>query len=1051
MGDSARGRGSRLVITVHGIRTFGHWQERLEQEIHEVDPHIQVIHYKYGYLSLVGFFIPPLRWLITRAFRRALHKEAARIRPESIAIVAHSFGTHLAGWALRGDRGGLLPHIDLLILAGSVLRSTFPWNDLMPSRVSCVVNECGTRDVILVLNQVFVPLTGMAGWLGFVGLTGPRFRNRFHAFGHSGYFADESGQKGFMTRHWVPLLVAPNLADSGVEPIDERTPTPLTGLYVWALSHLEPIKLTIYLMPVVFFALWLNGQRVQLKAALASQVVLTDQLVASETKAKDEAERAERLATVAQEQQRIAEDRADEISTSSLVLQSKLDASSPLTALSLALEASSRRHSPATAGQLVEAFIAGKPLSVLPSSAGRVVLLQWFDTGDLIAARDSGNVDVWRMAGSQPKLSRRKGPPIVNGCSERNQVLTLHAHGRLALLDQRGTVVHEWDGQADPKKGCFIAFTSSLVFTFRADNRMLAWDREGRLVGEAQLPGNPIATENGFGTYQVVVATDDGSLTAWNVQSGQTHTVSIPSGPANSLSMGSGDDGLLVTAQDMLLVLDRNLAVTRRVQTPRVQLKAVWSLGEVVAIDIDGDVRTFDARNVAIQTIPNQDRQTTLLGQLLRSFSGSAEGAKELKQFDVVAGPKFLLSLSGGLTAWQLTDGTAPEQVARLGMGVKAIRMARVRWSDVAIAQSDGRVSVWHPEVRGMQDSVAHNGRPYAVSWSSNGDYFASVSGTRNFSVWDRSGRYRFGGSMDDIVDVVWRPGGSSFAVISSGCGVELFESFDDGSRPGPARREPPRFDSSPCRATWSPDGESLALSPFLGSVLVIMSLRQGGSSVVWVDADRYAATGATVWFPDSSRLVAIGTGESAIVTSDGHVDSWLPPAKGRGGLSVPGSDRYRLVVAQHGWDRNAFLVKDDPVFRSVGGPGCASFWLNVAPARVACVNGSSVRLFGGGVSHTYRGDSDVKSVSWGSDGKRIVIDTASGFSIVESGGQLEYTVPHRPGGNAWASWRPDGQQLAFTFESSASTELWPASIAELRRIAAERLEASRASTALGR
>lgn len=62
----------RLIITVHGIRTFGHWQERLEQMIKRRDPTVEVFNYKYGYFSVAAFVVPFLRWLVTRRFRAAL-------------------------------------------------------------------------------------------------------------------------------------------------------------------------------------------------------------------------------------------------------------------------------------------------------------------------------------------------------------------------------------------------------------------------------------------------------------------------------------------------------------------------------------------------------------------------------------------------------------------------------------------------------------------------------------------------------------------------------------------------------------------------------------------------------------------------------------------------------------------------------------------------------------------------------------------------------------------------------------------------------------------
>jgi hypothetical protein len=40
--------GKHMVITVHGIRTFGQWQRRLERLVVPVSKHVQFYHFQYG-------------------------------------------------------------------------------------------------------------------------------------------------------------------------------------------------------------------------------------------------------------------------------------------------------------------------------------------------------------------------------------------------------------------------------------------------------------------------------------------------------------------------------------------------------------------------------------------------------------------------------------------------------------------------------------------------------------------------------------------------------------------------------------------------------------------------------------------------------------------------------------------------------------------------------------------------------------------------------------------------------------------------------------------
>ncbi len=232
----------RVVITVHGIRTFGQWQQRLACLLRSRCSSIQIESYGYGYFSVLAFLLPPLRWLVTRRFRRDLLRICAQYPDRQINIVGHSFGTHLIGWALRGMPLEQRPNIHTIILAGSVLRSDFPWAMLMENgKIQRVINECGIDDAVLVLSQFCVLLTGMAGRVGFIGASNLRFTNRFFRGGHSHYFDDGK----FMEAHWVPLLVSHEL--SFLE-VDHRISSgPLQGIALSAMQLAEPAKLAIYL------------------------------------------------------------------------------------------------------------------------------------------------------------------------------------------------------------------------------------------------------------------------------------------------------------------------------------------------------------------------------------------------------------------------------------------------------------------------------------------------------------------------------------------------------------------------------------------------------------------------------------------------------------------------------------------------------------------------------------------------------------------------------------------------------------------------------------
>lgn len=242
------------------------WQARLGVLLRAKDPTIEYHAYSYGYFSVLAFLIPPLRWLVVRRFRKQLQQIMHRRTDTSLSLVGHSFGTHIIAWSLLNTAAYLRPKVDTIILAGSVLRQHFPWADLLSTGdVRRVINECGINDNVLVLNQLCVLFTGMAGRFGLTGLTGTQTVNRYFRGGHSHYFENSTGETsdGFMERYWLPLLLEGKDADA----VDERaSPTALQGVVHTVLQNSEPLKLLLYaalaIAPVLFYRnLYLQAER----------------------------------------------------------------------------------------------------------------------------------------------------------------------------------------------------------------------------------------------------------------------------------------------------------------------------------------------------------------------------------------------------------------------------------------------------------------------------------------------------------------------------------------------------------------------------------------------------------------------------------------------------------------------------------------------------------------------------------------------------------------------------------------------------------------------
>ena len=262
----------RLIITIHGIRTFGQWQERLEHLIVNDDQcpdDIEFAHWKYGYFSVFAFLFPPFRAFATRNFKKELIDLESNSDYQRIDIVAHSFGTHIIAKAIKSLPIKKRPRIDTLILAGSVLKHSFVWSSIIGKGVKRVLNDCGTKDNILILSQAAVLLTGMAGRIGFTGFMGKNLRNRYFEFGHSGYFEKKhKPYDDFMKHYWVPFL----LTDATPESIDQRKPTLINGIITFLSKNSEPITLLLYLTPITFaYNYYINKQNEILTAKLLEQ------------------------------------------------------------------------------------------------------------------------------------------------------------------------------------------------------------------------------------------------------------------------------------------------------------------------------------------------------------------------------------------------------------------------------------------------------------------------------------------------------------------------------------------------------------------------------------------------------------------------------------------------------------------------------------------------------------------------------------------------------------------------------------------------------------
>ena len=244
-----------VVILVHGIRTFGAWQDRLAALLRSVDRTSRYWFTSTVYLSALAFLVPFLRSVSIRRFRRHLAGRADAWRDTRVDIVAHSFGTYMVACALRGLPRMQRPLVHTVILCGSVLKRLFPWHgaDGQAKLAGRVINDCGLRDPWPRVAMFTGFGMGSAGRHGLIGMTGvdAGIVNRFFPVGHSGFFTDD-----FMARHWVSILTRGD-RPSGSEMV-APSPSLLTALEQWA----DPMKvLATALIVAVPLFLWQDQQR----------------------------------------------------------------------------------------------------------------------------------------------------------------------------------------------------------------------------------------------------------------------------------------------------------------------------------------------------------------------------------------------------------------------------------------------------------------------------------------------------------------------------------------------------------------------------------------------------------------------------------------------------------------------------------------------------------------------------------------------------------------------------------------------------------------------
>jgi pimeloyl-ACP methyl ester carboxylesterase len=196
-----------VVLLIHGIRDFAEWQDVVAAVLSDI-PNVEVCPLKYGRFDAFRFWFPiwtrdaPVKNLLWR-----IRSARDRFSTAKMSVVAHSFGTYAIGKILREN-----PDIRLhrLILCGAILPSNFRWDQIQRSVETLIINDCGIKDIWPVLAQSTTFGYGPSGRFGFGT---PGVRDRYHDFGHGGFF-----QEKFVCDFWLPWFRSGDFVKSQAPP-----------------------------------------------------------------------------------------------------------------------------------------------------------------------------------------------------------------------------------------------------------------------------------------------------------------------------------------------------------------------------------------------------------------------------------------------------------------------------------------------------------------------------------------------------------------------------------------------------------------------------------------------------------------------------------------------------------------------------------------------------------------------------------------------------------------------------------------------------------------
>ncbi len=113
--------------------------------------------------------------------------------------------------------------------------------DIILKKSNRLINECGSKDLVLAFCNMFVFGLGDAGRVGFISPQNESFTNRYYSGGHSCYLTNDA-----MEENWLPYIIS----DKIIGRIDNRSPVWYSDISEFIIYIFSKLKFLTYFLVI---------------------------------------------------------------------------------------------------------------------------------------------------------------------------------------------------------------------------------------------------------------------------------------------------------------------------------------------------------------------------------------------------------------------------------------------------------------------------------------------------------------------------------------------------------------------------------------------------------------------------------------------------------------------------------------------------------------------------------------------------------------------------------------------------------------------------------